>query len=100
MLRLLLVFFFAVLTYYVLWILFRLFRFWSRWRQMASRMQEPQADELVRDPACEVYIPKASALRKRIKGQTLYFCSPECARAYKRGGPKGGKGKTQARGEG
>ncbi len=38
--------------------------------------------ELVRDPSCGTYIPKASALRLSTSGETQYFCSAKCRDAY------------------
>jgi len=33
---------------------------------------------LRRDPVCGMFIPESSAVTKTVKGETLYFCSPEC----------------------
>lgn len=40
-------------------------------------------DELVQDPVCKTYIPKATAYRMKIKGKDEFFCSKECAEEYK-----------------
>jgi uncharacterized protein len=34
--------------------------------------------EMVRDPVCQVYLPRSEALRRRIRGQEHFFCSPGC----------------------
>jgi len=48
--------------------------------------QGPEAEELVQDPYCLTYIPKRSAVRKKIAGSMLYFCNQECLKNYlKRG---------------
>jgi len=39
-------------------------------------------DEMVKDPNCQVYIPKTSAIKRRIRGEEYYFCSPGCADEY------------------
>jgi YHS domain-containing protein len=47
---------------------------------MKNRGDEPE--ELVQDPYCQTYIPKESALRKKIDGRMLYFCNQECLKNY------------------
>lgn len=44
--------------------------------------QERIGGELVRDPNCGTYIPKARALVVGSGDATLYFCSTECRDAY------------------
>jgi len=41
-----------------------------------------EGEEMVRDPQCGVYIPVTSALRRRMRGETVYFCSRQCEEAY------------------
>jgi uncharacterized protein len=43
---------------------------------------EPGPEELVQDPYCQTYIPKNSALKKKISGEMLYFCNHECMENY------------------
>jgi hypothetical protein len=38
--------------------------------------------ELVRDPHCGTYVPKARALAASAGSETLYFCSAACRDAY------------------
>jgi YHS domain-containing protein len=33
---------------------------------------------VVKDPYCEVYFPKRKGIQLKVKGEDLYFCSPEC----------------------
>lgn len=42
----------------------------------------PMARELKRDPVCGTYIAAAASVRKIVKGETLYFCSPNCRDKY------------------
>jgi YHS domain-containing protein len=42
------------------------------------------SEEMVRDPQCGVYVPLSSALKKRVRGETVYFCSRKCEREYGR----------------
>jgi uncharacterized protein len=46
----------------------------------ASERQTPTAvtAELVRDPICHLYLPRSEALRRKIRGQEHFFCSPGC----------------------
>lgn len=40
---------------------------------------------LHRDPVCGVYVSEQVAVRREAGGQTLYFCSEECAKKHGRG---------------
>ena len=42
------------------------------------------SEEMVRDPQCGVYLPLSTALKKRLRGETVYFCSRECEEKYSR----------------
>jgi len=49
-------------------------------RKKLNRKFEPE--ELVQDPYCQTYVPKGSAVKKRIAGKDCYFCNSECLRKY------------------
>jgi len=51
-------------------------------RQRKTMNQGPEAEELVQDPYCQTYIPKRSAVKKKIAGSMLYFCNQECLKNY------------------
>jgi uncharacterized protein len=51
-------------------------------RKILSRESGPE--ELVQDPYCQTYIPRRTAVRKRIAGRMLYFCKQECLKNYLR----------------
>ncbi len=40
-------------------------------------------DELVKDPVCETYVPRRSAITRAAGPATYYFCSPGCAKKFK-----------------
>ena len=40
-------------------------------------------DQLVLDPVCRTYVARENALAESIGGQTYYFCSSDCARAFR-----------------
>jgi YHS domain-containing protein len=44
--------------------------------------RELEPEELVQDPNCQMYIPKRSAVKKKIAGRVLYFCKQECLKNY------------------
>jgi uncharacterized protein len=46
------------------------------------KRREQLGGEMVRDPVCETYVPKATAIEKKMNGETVYFCSQTCAEAY------------------
>ena len=50
-----------------------------------SREQKVEGEEMVCDPQCGVYVPLSSALKRRVEGKTVYFCSRECEVSYSKG---------------
>jgi YHS domain-containing protein len=44
--------------------------------------RKDEVEELVQDPYCQTYIPKRSALRKRLFGRNYYFCKKECLEKF------------------
>jgi len=53
-------------------------------RKKSSRESEPE--ELVQDPCCKTYVPKRSAIRKRLSGKDYYFCKQECLKKFIKNG--------------
>jgi uncharacterized protein len=51
-------------------------------RPRKTMTQGSEAEELVQDPYCQTYIPKRSAVKKKIAGSTRYFCNQECLKNY------------------
>ncbi len=77
MVRLILLIFFLLILYYVLHFLIKDI---PSLRKTMDRKSEPE--ELVQDPYCQTYIPKRSALKKRIAGRDYYFCNRDCLKKY------------------
>ena len=77
MVRLILLIFFLLILYYVLHFLIKDI---PSLRKTMDRKSEPE--ELVQDPYCQTYIPKRSALKKRVAGRDYYFCNRECLKKY------------------
>jgi YHS domain-containing protein len=50
------------------------------WKKKLYKEAEPE--ELIQDPYCQTYIPKKSAIKKKIAGRVLYFCNQECMKNY------------------
>lgn len=44
--------------------------------------QVPLTGELKKDPVCGTYIAAATAIKEKVGGQTLHFCSTECRDKY------------------
>jgi YHS domain-containing protein len=42
------------------------------------RPSVPLTGELKKDPVCGTYTSAATALQKTVRGETFYFCSPQC----------------------
>ncbi len=55
-------------------------------KDMPQRKRGPRREagieELVQDPFCQTYIPKESALRRRVGGRDYYFCGEKCMKSY------------------
>jgi YHS domain-containing protein len=49
-------------------------------RKKLNRGSGPE--ELVQDPCCHTYVPKRSAIKKKIAGGWFYFCNQECMENY------------------
>jgi YHS domain-containing protein len=54
---------------------------------VAPRSEEEDDDDteskdMVEDPNCHVFIPKAEAIRKEIQGKEHFFCGEKCAKEY------------------
>jgi uncharacterized protein len=73
--------FFGILAYFV-------FRFLKRIRLSGGKQPENSGsgpvDEMVQDPNCQTYIPRGSAIRKSVGGETYFFCSQACADEFQR----------------
>ena len=50
--------------------------------KLGTRTRGRIDDELVKDPACGVYVAKRQAIRVRIKGRDYYFCSESCKEKF------------------
>jgi len=50
------------------------------WRKKLYK--ETKSEELVQDPYCQTYIPKRSAIKKRVSGKNYYFCKQECLKKF------------------
>ncbi|MBI3991963.1 MAG: hypothetical protein HY342_01710 [Candidatus Lambdaproteobacteria bacterium] len=44
--------------------------------------EDSRIGRLVQDPQCELYVDRNEAVRRKVGGQDVYFCSKECADAY------------------
>ena len=52
------------------------------WRVHQEREEEERLGRLVQDPQCGVYVDSADAVRRKVAGGELFFCSKACAKAY------------------
>lgn len=75
--RLILFIILLIILYYVLHFLIKDM---PTLRKKVDRKSEPE--ELVEDPYCRTYIPKRSALKRKIAGKDYYFCNRECMKKY------------------
>lgn len=81
MTRFLILFALILLAVFFLSGLFRGLRDWSG-RRGKERPSIVEGGEMVRDPVCGVYVAKRSALARRWRGETHYFCGEACAKKF------------------
>ncbi len=43
-----------------------------------------RGNQMVQDPVCRVFVPRANAVQEEIGGQTYFFCSAGCAKAFQK----------------
>jgi len=48
------------------------------------RSHRDEGEEMVQDPNCNAFVPVSRSLTVNHEGQTLHFCSEDCAREYAR----------------
>jgi YHS domain-containing protein len=53
----------------------------------ASRQPPPvlAGGELKKDPVCGTYVSTTGSITRKVKGETVHFCSPECRDRYQAG---------------
>lgn len=57
-------------------------RFFGREIPASRPKPEVQADELVQDPVCKVFIPRRNALKAQKHGEDFFFCSEGCRKKF------------------
>ena len=72
---------FVVFIFLIL-ILYSILHFLIKDMPSARKRRDSGPEELVQDPCCQTYIPKRSAMKKRVGGRDLYFCSQECLNRF------------------
>jgi uncharacterized protein len=74
------------LMYYavVAYIIFSVYRFLKNLGKPRRRPQEPArlSGVMVKDEACQTYLPRNEALRDVIDGQEYFFCSKDCRQKF------------------
>jgi YHS domain-containing protein len=79
--RLLLLALVAVLVFLILRAAFA--GFLAGVRGETRRRPRSQREDLVKDPVCETYVPRRTAVARRTSVATYYFCSADCATKFK-----------------
>jgi YHS domain-containing protein len=74
---------------FLIWLLLGVALYWALRELTGSgspdrRDVKGEGEEMVRDPQCGVYLPLSSALKRRVRGENVYFCSRECEVLYNR----------------
>jgi len=70
-----------ILLFFIVYYIGRLFiKDISTGKKKENPVQD--SEELVQDPYCETYISKRTAFKKKIAGNTYFFCSESCLEKY------------------
>ena len=77
MLRLL---YYAMLAYFV-YVVYKFLHGLVR-RRRPSKPAPRLSGMMVKDEACETYVPKEEAIREVIDGKEYFFCSKDCRRKF------------------
>ncbi len=75
-----------IVFFLLILVLYSLLRFLFKGRALSrkKRNSKNEPEDLVQDPYCKTYIPRGSALRKKVGGQMLHFCCDRCLKSYTR----------------
>jgi YHS domain-containing protein len=82
MVRLISLFILAFAIYLVLKTVLGFVYFYRKKKEGDRRAQERLGGDMAEDPICHTYVPKATALKQSVDGQTIYFCGTQCAEAF------------------
>jgi len=52
------------------------------YREEERKSDHLMGEEMVQDPECRTYIPKARAVNRLVEGKLCSFCSESCAQRY------------------
>jgi uncharacterized protein len=72
--------YYAILAYLV-YSIWRFVRSLKR-RTIDARPQPRLSGMMVKDEACDTYIPKEEALREVVDGKEYFFCSQDCRKKF------------------
>lgn len=62
---------------YLIYLLYRFFRTVNKGSKKPPKMKA-QSGVMVKDEACNTYLPKEDALRVSFEGRDYFFCSEDC----------------------
>lgn len=82
MYRIILILLLLTLLYFLLRSAIRELRDRSRTADPNRRISDK--NHMVQDPVCRVFVPKGVAVEEEIGGQTYFFCSRDCAKAFRK----------------
>lgn len=73
----------------LIWVLLVGALYWAVRQFVGDKPRHPapgggESERMVRDPQCGVYLPEGEALKRRIGGETVFFCSRKCEKAYRK----------------
>jgi len=81
MVRAVIRFIYYVLIAYLIYVIIRFFRNLGR-RSQSPNPKPRLSGMMVKDEACNTYVPKEEAIRELIDGQEYFFCSKECKKKF------------------
>ena len=71
-----------LLAYLGVRVLRRLLQIGAPRRDPAESARTLEGADMIKDPACGIYVPRDTALSAQVRGETRYFCSEACRDAF------------------
>jgi len=70
-----------LLLFYIFYSLIRFLRFLGK-EKKSSSPPKMVSNMMVKDEACNTYLPVEEAIKETIEGKEYYFCSEECRKKF------------------
>jgi len=67
----------------IIYLIIRLIKSFYPSQKISRDSESSGGEHMVKDPNCNSYIPEREAVKGRVRGEVLSFCSKECLEEYR-----------------